>query len=109
MKKIATIAEAYRVEFAPHNPQSEVSTLASLHVDMSTPNFAIQEISSGRRDPFWADFFYGGGPVYEDGYALPPDKPGLGVTFNDELAAKRPYVPVTRQQLRFSDGGIADH
>ena len=109
MKKIAAIAEAHRVEFAPHNPQSEVSTLASLHVDITAPNFAIQEISSGRQDPFWADLFYGQGPVFEEGYALAPDKPGLGVNFNPEVAAKRPYVPVTRQQLRFPDGGIADH
>jgi len=109
MKKIATIAEAYRVELAPHNPQSEISTLASLHVDMSTPNFAIQEISTGKRDPFWTDFFYGQGPTYQDGFALAPDRPGLGVSFDEELAARRPYVPVTRQQLRFPDGGIADH
>lgn len=109
MKKIAAIAEAYRIEFAPHNPQSEVSTLASLHVDLTSPNFAIQEISSGRRDAFWEDFFYGQGPVFEDGYGLAPDKPGLGVNFDDTLAERRPYVPVTRQQLRFPDGGIADH
>ena len=109
MKKIATIAEAYRIEFAPHNPQSEVSTLASLHVDLSAPNFAIQEISSGRQDPFWSDFFYGQGPVFEDGFGMPPDKPGLGVNFNEQVAERRPYVPVTRQQLRFSDGGVADH
>jgi len=109
MKKIATIAEAYRIDLAPHNPQSEVSTLASLHVDVSAPNFAIQEISSGRRDPFWADLFYGGGPEFQDGFALVPDKPGLGVNFNDELAAQRPYVPVSRQPLRFSDGSVADH
>ena len=109
MKKIAAIAEAYRIEFAPHNPQSEISTLASLHVDMTAPNFAIQEISSGRRDAFWEDFFYGQGPVFEDGYGQLPDKSGLGVNFNDALAARRPYVPVTRQQLRFPDGGIADH
>ncbi len=109
MKKIATIAESYRIEFAPHNPQSEVSTLASLHVDLSAPNFAIQEISSGRQDPFWTDFFYGQGPIFKDGFGMPPDKAGLGVSFNEEVGAKRPYVPVTRQQLRFKDGGIADH
>ena len=109
MKKIAAIAEAYRVEFAPHNPQSEISTLASLHVDMTAPNFAIQEISSGNRDAFWEDFFYGQGPVFESGYGMPPDKPGLGVNFDEALAERRPYVPVTRQQLRFPDGGIADH
>ena len=50
MKKIATIAEAYRIELAPHNPQSEVSTLASLHVDFSTPNFGIQEITHRRNE-----------------------------------------------------------
>lgn len=109
MKKIATIAEAYRIEFAPHNPQSAVSTLASMHVDMSAPNFAIQEISSGKTDAFWQDLFLGGGPVYEGGFGLAPDKPGLGVSFDPEVAKRRPYQPVTRQQLRFRDGGIADH
>ncbi len=109
LKKIAAIAEANRIELCPHNPQSDVSTLASLHVDFSTPNFAIQEISSGKRAPFWDDFFRGGGPRYEDGFALPPDSPGLGVTFDEKVGERRPYVPVTRQQLRFPDGGVADH
>lgn len=109
LKKIAAIAEANRIELCPHNPQSEISTLASLHVDFSTPNFAIQEISSGKRAPFWDDFFLGGGPRYEDGFALPPDSPGLGVTFDEKVGERRPYVPVTRQQLRFPDGGVADH
>ncbi len=109
MKKIAAIAEAYRVELAPHNPQSAVSTLASLHVDMTAPNFAIQEISTGKRSQFWEDFFEGSGATFAGGFALPPDKPGLGVTFDERVGEKRPYVPVTRQQLRFSDGGVADH
>ena len=109
MKKIAAIAEAHRIDLAPHNPQSEVSTLASLHVDFSTPNATVQEISSGRRDPFWDDLFYGGAARFENGFALPPDRPGLGVDLDETVAAKRPYVPVTRQQLRFPDGGIADH
>lgn len=109
MKKIATIAETYRVEFAPHNPQSDVSTLASLHVDFSTPNFGIQEISHRGNEQYWTDLFQGGGPTYEKGYALPPDRPGLGVGLDEAVAAKRPYQPHTRQQLRFPDGGIADH
>jgi galactonate dehydratase len=109
MKKIATIAEAYRIELAPHNPQSDVSTLASLHVDFSTPNFAIQEITHRGNEQYWKDLFYGGGIFYEKGFALPPDKPGLGVDLDEKVAAKRPYQPHTRQQLRFPDGGIADH
>ncbi len=109
LKKISAIAEANRIELCPHNPQSDISTLASLHVDFSTPNFAIQEISSARRDPFWDDFFLGGGPRYDGGFALPPDGPGLGVSFDESVGGRRPYVPVTRQQLRFPDGGVADH
>ncbi len=109
MKKIATIAESYRIELAPHNPQSDVSTLASLHVDFSTPNFGIQEITNRGSDQFLKDLFQDGGPSYEKGYALPPDRPGLGVGLDEAVAAKRPYQPHTRQQLRFPDGGIADH
>ena len=109
MKKIGIIAEAHRIELAPHNPQSTVSTMASLHTDFTTPSLAIQEISHRGSDPFWADLFQGSTPNYERGYALPPDRPGLGVGFDENVAAKRPYSPHTRQQLRFSDGGIADH
>ena len=109
MKKIAAIAETYRIEFAPHNPQSEVSTLASLHVDFSTPNFGIQEITHRGNEQYWQDLFYGGGISYKQGYALPPDRPGLGVNLDEAVAAKRPYKPHTRQQLRFPDGSIADH
>ncbi len=109
LKKIGLIGEAHRIELAPHNPQSNVSTMASLHADFSTPSFAIQEISHRGRDPFWADLFQGGEPTYEQGFALPPDRPGLGVGFDEAVAAKRPYTPHIRQQLRFPDGGIADH
>jgi galactonate dehydratase len=109
LKKIGIIAEAHRVELAPHNPQSNVSTMASLHVDFSTPSFAIQEISHRGKDLFWQDLFEGGEPSYESGYALPPDQPGLGVGFDEELARGRPYTPHIRQNLRFSDGGVADH
>jgi galactonate dehydratase len=109
MKKIATIAEAYRIQLAPHNPQSDVSTLASLHVDFSTPNFVIQEITHRGNEQYWKDLFYGGIIAYEKGFALPPDRPGLGVNLDEKVAAQRPYQPHTRLQLRFPDGGIADH
>jgi galactonate dehydratase len=109
MKKIATIAEAYRIELAPHNPQSDVSTLASLHVDFSTPNFSIQEITHRGNEQYWKDLFMGGGPSYEKGFALPPERPGLGVDLDEKVAAQRPYQPHNRQQLRFPDGAIADH
>ncbi len=109
MKKIATLAEAHRIELAPHNPQSDVSTLASLHVGFSTPNFGIQEITHRGKEQYWLDLFYGGGIAYEKGYALPPERVGLGIDLDEKVAAKQPYQPHTRQKLRFPDGAIADH
>jgi len=108
MKKIGTIAETYRIEMAPHNPQSEVSTLASLHVDATTPACTIQEYNPNRTA--WVqDLFYGGAVVVKDGHAELPVRVGLGVDLDEKVAAQHPYKPVTRPQNVFSDGGVADH
>lgn len=108
LKKIGAIAEAFRVEMAPHNPQSEVSTLASLHVDATTPAATIQEYNP-RRDPWIRDLFFGGAVKVKDGYAELPDRPGLGVDLDEKVAARHPYKPVNRPNYVFSDGGVADH
>jgi galactonate dehydratase len=108
LKKIGAIAEAHRVEMAPHNPQSEVSTLASLHVDASTPACTIQEYHP-RPDAWIKDLFYGGAVVAKGGFAELPDRPGLGVDLDEKVAAKHPYKPVTRPNLTFPDGAVADY
>lgn len=108
MKKIGTIAEAYRIEMAPHNPQSEVSTLASLHVDATTPSSTIQEYNP-RREPWIQELFDGGAVKVSNGFAELPTRPGLGVTLNEKVAAQHPYKPVNRPNYVFSDGGVADH
>jgi galactonate dehydratase len=107
MKKIAAIADAFRIQLAPHNPQSEVSTVASLHVDTCTPNASIQEIGSGQ-SARWNDLFYGGLVKFEKGYAPPPDRPGLGLALDEKVAAKFPYKPKDWRSHRFADGSIAD-
>ncbi len=107
LRKIAIMAEAFRVDVSPHNPQSEVSTLASLHVCMSTPNCTILEIGSGQ-DPFWQDLFFGGHFSYERGYANPPSRPGLGVDLDEKVAARYPYEPKHWSTLRSGDGAYVD-
>ena len=107
MRKIAALADAFRIELAPHNPQSEVSTVASLHVCMSTPNATILEIGSGQ-SPFWQDLFYGGLVKFDQGYALPPDRPGLGLDLDESVANRYPYKPQNWRSLHFSDGAVAD-
>ena len=108
MKKIGTIAETYRIEMAPHNPQSEVSTLASLHVDASTPASTIQEYNPNRA-PWVQELFNGGAVVVRNGFAELPDRPGLGVDLNEKVAAAHPYKPVNRPAYVFEDGAVADH
>jgi len=108
MKKIGVLAETYRVEMAPHNPQSEVSTLASLHVDATTPACTIQEYNPNTQQ--WVtDLFQGGAVRVNRGFALLPERAGLGVDLDEKVAAAHPYKPVTRPKYVFSDGGIADH
>ena len=108
MKKIGTIAETYRVEMAPHNPQSEVSTLASLHVDATTPACTIQEYNPNNT-PWIRDLFNGGAVQVKEGFAELPSRPGLGVDLNEKVASQHPYKPVNRPNYVFSDGAVADH
>ncbi len=108
LKKIGAIAEAFRIEMAPHNPQSEVSTLASLHVNATTPASTILEYNP-RRDPWIQELFNGGAVKVKDGFAELPDRPGLGVDLNEKVAAQHPYRPINRPNYVFSDGGVADH
>src|SRR5215467_4977367 len=108
LKKIGAIAETFRVEMAPHNPQSEVSTMASLQVDATTPACTIQEYAP-KTDQWVRDLFSGGAVKVNKGYAELPDRPGLGVLLDEKVAAAHPYKPVTRNQPVFADGGTADH
>ena len=106
MKKIAAMAEAHSIDCAPHNPQSYVSTMASLHVDACTTNCVIQEFIEG---PEWQRDLFIGGPEITDGHASLPAGPGLGVRLNEEVAAAHPYdETLLRPRWRWEDGSVAD-
>lgn len=107
MRKIAALAETFRVDVSPHTPQSEVSTLASLHVCACTPNCTLLEVGSGQ-DPFWRDLFFGGLFRYERGYAFLPEKSGLGIDLDEKVAAKFPYQEKDFTTLKFPDGSVSD-
>ena len=106
LKKIAAMAEAHLIDCAPHNPQSFVSTMASLHVNACTPNCVIQEITRG---PEWQKDLFIGGPMIEGGYARLPSGPGLGIRLNEEVAAAHPAdESLFRPRWRWEDGSVAD-
>jgi mannonate dehydratase len=88
-KKIAVLSENFGVRTAWHGPGdvSPVGHAANIHLDVSSPNFGIQEWS-GMTDKLREVF--PGCPEVEDGYAYPNDKPGLGIDIDEEKAAKYP-------------------
>jgi galactonate dehydratase len=97
LKKIAAIAEARHVMMAPHNTNSAVGTVASFHLDASLPNFLIQEYHAEFYEPHYFEVF-DGLPRQKNGYIDLPKEPGLGLTFNEDIAAKHPYLPLGRSE-----------
>ena len=77
-KKIAAMAESYYMQVSPHNPNSPVSTLASLHVMANIPNGLLLEYVDDESDPPWRYDLLSDPPVVEQGYLRLPTKPGLG-------------------------------
>jgi galactonate dehydratase len=92
MKKIAALAEAYHVGFAPHNPNGPVATRVCQHLAAACPNFTIQEWLPVDQAT-WRDDLMGGRFELEDGYMLLPTGPGLGIDLNMEVMREHPYQP----------------
>lgn len=89
-KKIAAIAETHYAQLAPHLYAGPIEAAANLHVDLSIPNFLIQE-SIGKMGNFHAELLKKPLP-WKNGYFLPTVDPGLGVELNEEVATANPYT-----------------
>ncbi len=90
MKRIATMAEAYGVLVAPHNPNGPLSTLASAHVCASIPNFFRCEFMVN--DVPWRDEVISHPLDVSDGVLHLSDRPGLGVDLLEDELEKHPGV-----------------
>ncbi len=77
-KKIAAMAESYYMQVSPHNPNSPVSTLASIHVMANIPNGLLLEYVDDEQDPPWRNDLLTDPPVIRNGFLQLPTKPGLG-------------------------------
>jgi 2-dehydro-3-deoxyphosphogalactonate aldolase len=91
-KKIAGMAEAYYAQIAPWMYCGPVAAAANIQLDVTCPNFLIQE---GIEDMsgFHAELIEE--PIrIEQGYILPSSKPGLGIgRVKEEILARYPYLP----------------
>jgi galactonate dehydratase len=90
-KKIAAMADAHYVTFAPHNVGGPLSTAACLHLAACTTNFKIQEHFNDFVDSWVKQAATGPGyPAVEDGYFSLPDGPGLGMELNEDFIREHP-------------------
>ncbi|MDQ1256584.1 MAG: mannonate dehydratase [Candidatus Hydrogenedentes bacterium] len=87
--KLARFCEAFGVRTAWHGPGdvSPVGMAANVHLDMACINFGVQEWA--QRPPIEYEMFPGL-PEVKNGYVYPNDQPGLGIEFDETLAAQFP-------------------
>jgi L-alanine-DL-glutamate epimerase-like enolase superfamily enzyme len=84
--KIGDMAEEYGVPMAMHFAGTPVSCMANVHCAAATQNFLALENHS-LDVPWWSSLVqeYGKTPLVNHGWVEVPDRPGLGVTLNDDV------------------------
>jgi galactonate dehydratase len=105
-RKIAGWAETHYIALAPHNPLGPVSTAACLQLCMASPLVGVMELP---RVPgkYLTDLF----PVqaeFRDGFLLRPDKPGLGIEFDEAAAAEGRALPQKARWFQREDGSYTN-
>ncbi len=104
-RKIAGWCETHYIEQAPHNPLGPVSTAACLHFDLSTPLFAVQELTwrpDVLADVVRTDMVLDGGKLFSGG------SPGLGVELDEDAAGELAFQLPGLRVLRREDGSVSD-
>jgi len=105
-KKIAGWCETHYIDVAIHNPLGPVSGTAALHLNLSCPNFGVQELAHlpGLSMPDAIQ----GQPLWEDGYLLPLDKPGLGIEINREALQRYTFEMTELPHFEREDGSFTN-
>ena len=88
-KKIAAMAEAHYAQIAPHLYCGPIEGAANIQLAASLPNFLILE-SIQTWGGFHAKLLKK--PIlWQDGFVIPSDEPGLGVELDEAVARAHPY------------------
>ncbi|WP_433721078.1 D-mannonate dehydratase ManD [Actinoplanes sp. CA-051413] len=105
LRRIFDLADLYHVRSGSHGATdlSPVCLAAALHLDLSIPNFGLQEYMPHSAE---TDAVFPHSYRYADGYLHPSEEPGLGVDIDEELAARYPYRPASLPVNRLEDGTL---
>jgi mannonate dehydratase len=103
LRRIFDLAGLYHVRSGAHGAtdMSPVCLAAALQLDISIPNFGLQEYVP---HPPEADVVFPHSYAFADGYLQPGEEPGLGVDLDEEAAAAYPYRPAYLPVNRLEDG-----
>jgi L-alanine-DL-glutamate epimerase-like enolase superfamily enzyme len=92
-KKIGDQCQELGVPMAMHFAGTPVSCIANVHCAAATENFLVMENHSVDI-PWWNDLVDGvEKPILNNGFITVPDKPGLGVTLNEEVVKQHLQEP----------------
>jgi mannonate dehydratase len=109
-KKLAAMCEPFGVRTAWHGPGdvSPIGHMANIHLDLTTPNFGIQEWCGMETDPRVQEVFTGCARI-ENGFAWANDAPGWGIEIDEAAARKFPCDSAQPRWLlaRYPDGASA--
>ena len=107
-RRIAAMAEAYRVSMAPHNPQGPVSTAASFEFGFATPSYIICE-TVHQDVPWRQDVVREGFVIEKEGRIVrPDDRPGLGIEIDEAEVKKHPFQQELLNRTFYRDGSVGD-
>ncbi len=92
-KKIGDAAQEYGVPMAMHFAGTPIACMANVHCAAATENFLVLENHSVDV-PWWGDLVDGiDKPIVNKGFITVPDKPGLGITLNEEVVKQHLLEP----------------
>jgi len=87
-RKLADLADLHYVNLTWHNISSPIGTMGGVHLCAATPNLLALEWHAASV-PFFDDLVKNGdGPMIRDGKVKVPDRPGLGIELDEDVAYK---------------------
>ena len=107
LKRIFEYAGMFQIRTGVHGPEdiSPIGMSAAVHLGLAVHNYGIQEFA--RYSQASIDVFRPG-YSFTDGSLRPSDAPGLGVSYDESIAATYEYEPSYLPVNRLEDGTVHD-
>ena len=107
LRRIFDLAALHHVRSGSHGATdlSPVCVAAAAHLDISIPNFGLQEHMPHTAE---TEAVFPHSYRFADGMLHPSEEPGLGVDIDEDRAARYPYRPASLPVNRLEDGTLHD-